>query len=345
MTGARLLTPRGPAGIAVLELRGAGSAAQLAALGVARLPEVATVRLVRLAYAGRPLDEALLVRRDEDVFELHLHGSPPLVDELLALCGAEPPAPAGLEEVARARLADAPSALGARLLLDQTEGALRGALQALARRPDAARARELARLGRRARFLLAPARVVLAGPVNAGKSTLFNALVGARRVAVHARAGTTRDAIQARAMFGPWPVDLVDTAGARRVVGDDGPRRVERAGQRRARDLARAADLALLLYPADGPPPPPAARGARLATCADRSAAPVPGAISALTDPGHARRVVAERFARALDLDPLDVWVAGRAVPFEDEQIAVLEELAAEAPEARERLARLLAQR
>jgi hypothetical protein len=71
----------------------------------------------------------------------------------------------------------------------------------------------------------------------------------------------------------------------------------------------------------------------------------VPGAISALTDPGHARRVVAERFARALDLDPLDVWVAGRAVPFEDEQIAVLEELAAEAPEARERLARLLAQR
>lgn len=63
-------------------------------------------------------------------------------------------------------------------------------------------------------------RVVLAGPPNAGKSTLFNRLLGSRRSVVSAAAGTTRDAIAERldlsAYIGGWwapAVELVDLAG------------------------------------------------------------------------------------------------------------------------------------
>lgn len=60
-------------------------------------------------------------------------------------------------------------------------------------------------------------RVVLAGPPNAGKSSLFNRLVGTHRTVAHDRAGTTRDAIEAHVDledgFGLVAVTFIDTAG------------------------------------------------------------------------------------------------------------------------------------
>jgi tRNA modification GTPase len=57
------------------------------------------------------------------------------------------------------------------------------------------------------------ATVVLAGPVNAGKSSLLNALVGEMRVIVSDAPGTTRDAVEVLLEHDPWPLRLVDTAG------------------------------------------------------------------------------------------------------------------------------------
>lgn len=73
--------------------------------------------------------------------------------------------------------------------------------------------------------------VVLAGPPNAGKSSLFNALAGEARALVTEVPGTTRDALEvlveppAAAGRAPWPLRLVDTAGLR-----DTSDRVERLG-------------------------------------------------------------------------------------------------------------------
>lgn len=59
------------------------------------------------------------------------------------------------------------------------------------------------------------AMVVIAGAPNAGKSSLFNALIGSRRAIVTEVPGTTRDALETMIELGPWPIRLIDTAGLR----------------------------------------------------------------------------------------------------------------------------------
>lgn len=85
------------------------------------------------------------------------------------------------------------------------------------------------------------ALVVFAGRPNAGKSSLFNALLGSERALVTEIPGTTRDAIEAPADFLGWPVRLVDTAGLQ-----DGADRIERMGIEVSRRYLAAADLVLL---------------------------------------------------------------------------------------------------
>ena len=108
--------------------------------------------------------------------------------------------------------------------------------------------------------------VVLAGPPNAGKSSLLNALARRDVAIVSPVAGTTRDAIEVRLDLAGRPVILVDTAGLR---DSDDP--VEAEGVRRARVLAERADLVLSLRAIDSPPfqPPEAARSIAIATKAD----------------------------------------------------------------------------
>lgn len=85
------------------------------------------------------------------------------------------------------------------------------------------------------------ALVVFAGRPNAGKSSLFNALLGSERALVTEVPGTTRDAIEAHSDFLGWPVRLIDTAGLQ-----DARDRVERLGIEVSRRYLAAADLVLL---------------------------------------------------------------------------------------------------
>ncbi len=87
--------------------------------------------------------------------------------------------------------------------------------------------------------------LVLAGRTNAGKSSLFNALLKEDRSIVSATPGTTRDYIESSLDLGGVPVRVYDTAGVR-VTGEE----IEGEGIRRTRQVLEAADL--VLYLVDG---------------------------------------------------------------------------------------------
>ena len=89
------------------------------------------------------------------------------------------------------------------------------------------------------------ALVVIAGPPNAGKSSLFNALLGTDRALVTELPGTTRDTIEAFTNMGGWPVRLADTAGLW-----EAPDRLDRLGVEVSRRYLGAADLLLACVPA-----------------------------------------------------------------------------------------------
>ncbi len=100
----------------------------------------------------------------------------------------------------------------------------------------------LAVSGRRGRLLEAGLTVALVGPPNAGKSSLFNALLGRERTIVSPVAGTTRDVVDATIELAGVSVRLLDTAGL-------GPPRdaLDAEGIRRSREAVAASDILLLV--------------------------------------------------------------------------------------------------
>ena len=133
--------------------------------------------------------------------------------------------------------------------------------------------------GHRGEILREGFRVVLAGPPNAGKSSLLNALARRDVAIVSPEAGTTRDALEVRLDLGGFPVIVTDTAGLRAPQGA-----VEAEGIRRSLSHIRKAQLVLWLVEATGGPVDPPnqvlALGAPVRTIISKSdllCRPVPG--------------------------------------------------------------------
>lgn len=106
--------------------------------------------------------------------------------------------------------------------------------------------REDLRRRKQIRFLEGGLKVIIAGPANAGKSTLFNRLLGFNRAIVYSTPGTTRDMIVERVMIGDHEVQLIDSAGIR-DAGDE----IERLGIERSREAINGAAILIWVTAAD----------------------------------------------------------------------------------------------
>jgi tRNA modification GTPase len=93
-------------------------------------------------------------------------------------------------------------------------------------------------------------RIVLAGPPNSGKSSLFNDIIGRHAAIVTDIAGTTRDRIEAPVVLDGIPLLLIDTAGLR----DDSADVVEAIGMERTGEALAEADIVLWMGEADATP-------------------------------------------------------------------------------------------
>lgn len=113
--------------------------------------------------------------------------------------------------------------------------------------------RNLIRTWRTGRLYRDGLKVTLAGPTNAGKSSLFNLFLREERSIVTERPGTTRDWVEAWVSLDGIPLQLIDTAGLRRETDDP----IEAEGIRRTRDLLAGSDLVVAV--ADGTEGPAAA--------------------------------------------------------------------------------------
>ena len=133
---------------------------------------------------------------------------------------------------------------------------LRGEIAAMLKAPPAERLRD-------------GVRVVIAGPPNSGKSTLFNILVGREAAIATPIPGTTRDLIEYPVQFGGMPFIFIDTAGLR-----DTEDQVERIGVDRARAAIDAADIVLWMGEPAHCPLPQAIRVYGRADLPERSTTP-----------------------------------------------------------------------
>lgn len=230
----------------------------------------------------RSPDDGLLQTRDE--YAIHGHGGRVAIERVLECvaregasvvarsdyvakldaCG-EPDARHGeLRLDATRALLEAETPRTVEVLLAQRAGALMRALDAIETElsrigsepsgaADALRAanEQLAGLVRRSRSgiaLIEARRVVLAGATNAGKSSLFNALVRTDRVITSEQRGTTRDTIEARLDLAGYPVVVVDTPGL-----DEFDDEVGRSGVERARRAIAEADVVVFLFDGSRP--------------------------------------------------------------------------------------------
>ena len=85
-------------------------------------------------------------------------------------------------------------------------------------------------------------KIAIIGPPNAGKSSLFNRLIGTSRALVHENAGTTRDYLEKEIRIGNYTITLVDTAGIHHTNNE-----IESAGVRFSSKQANLADIILCI--------------------------------------------------------------------------------------------------
>ena len=233
--------PNSFTGEEVVELQAHGSPRLLRML-LARALEHPEVRpagpgeFTRRAFLNGRID----LTRAEAVADLVAADSEAAVRAAAAgLAGALAQRVRALEEPLRALHADLEGVLN---FPDEAEGADEGAEARVASLREAAEA--LVADAGRGRLVRRGARVVLYGPVNAGKSTLFNRLLGEERALVDEEPGTTRDVLEARVEWEGLGVVLLDTAGLRAAPG-----RIEALGIARTREVLGGADLAVLVLP------------------------------------------------------------------------------------------------
>ena len=183
-------------------------------------------------------------------------------------------------------------------------------------------------------------RVVVAGPPNAGKSSLINAIVGQERAIVTDIPGTTRDHIEVPIALGGVPILLTDTAGLR-----DSDEKVERIGIERARSLVEGADVLIWLgEPAESPDHPRRILVYPRADLPQRDSAP-PGSLAVSSVTGTGLKTLLEQAGKlALSLLPGEgaialnrrqaahigeAWEALRAAALAEDFVLVAEDIRA----------------
>lgn len=346
-----LLTPPGRGALAVVGLAGESAAPTVDSLLVPSAgPPVSSRADGSICFgrwtgrSGGAGEDVVVVRRGPGLIEVHCHGglaAPEAVIESLVAAGAgrlswsewlRAVEPDAIAAEARELLPLAGGPKAASILARQLAGRLHETLcriEGLTCPAEVSAAVDrLLRAARVGMRLATPWRVVLAGDVNAGKSSLLNVLAGYARSIVSELPGTTRDLVEVRLVIEGWEMHLIDTAGLRDP--DTACSAVEREGIARAVAARRSADLVVWVRPADAAPFAGPTRPGELVALSKTDLGMPTGRLpadaiptSAVTGVGVAE--LAGRIAAALVPEERDEpTLLSGAVPFTARQVAML---------------------
>jgi len=208
------------------------------------------------------LDQVVVGCEDHDLFAIHCHGNPLILESIMALveaAGAQLVSPevllakvysaGGADAIqVEARLVQltARTLEGVRLIANQVQTGLRQTVLQWRDLPPQAvqdQAREVLVNSVPGRLIIHGCTAVIAGPPNTGKSTLLNWLAGRDKAIVTSLGGTTRDCVRAECRVGPLCLDLIDTAGLSANLTSE----VDQAAQDKTLQAIEGADLVLLV--------------------------------------------------------------------------------------------------
>jgi len=210
------------------------------------------------------LDQVVVGCEGEDLYAIHCHGNPLIVEAIMALLersgisllateallamvlsseGADT-----LQIEARITQARTRTLDGVRLIANQVTVGLRPLLAGWSERIPydiQAQAKKILKDSEPGRLIIEGCLTAIVGPPNSGKSTLLNWLAGQDRSLVSTVRGTTRDWVQAECRLGPLCLDLIDTAGLDPDLMSNNT--IEETSQERTLHIAHQADLILLV--------------------------------------------------------------------------------------------------
>ena len=272
-TRAAVLTGKGTAALATVQLYGSQAAQLIQSVfrsvsSQPATPNPGSVLLGTIHDDGNSIDQVTVGCEDRNLFAIHCHGNPLIVEQIMELLqrrGATLlPAEQLLTDLwmdrgtlsaiaieAKLILPRAKTLLGTRLLHHQIQGGLSQKVtswqepHALDNLPSLqGQCRELLAQRLPVKYLIHGCTVVLVGPPNSGKSTLLNCLSGQDAAIVTDVQGTTRDWIESPCHLGSLYVTVIDTAGLDpEIIGHA----IDRQAQEQTLAVLKRADLVLLV--------------------------------------------------------------------------------------------------
>jgi len=149
---------------------------------------------------------------------------------------------------------------GTKIILNQIEGGLGAKAQNWLNDIKTGRLEEIKsdavavlQNSRTARLIMYGCTIVLAGPVNSGKSTLLNYLAGKQKAIVADIKGTTRDWVSSKCKVGTIVAEIIDTAGLDEQFAQINDDSIESQAQKKSLEVLQKADLVLLVLDGNQP--------------------------------------------------------------------------------------------
>jgi tRNA modification GTPase len=225
--------------------------------------------LGEIVVADQTIDQVIVGCEDHDVFAVHCHGNPMIVERIMGLLGRHGVQPVRAEELlvhmrksdggettiageAGLALTTVKTIEGATLVANQVKAGLaqrarqwQADLSTTSMAQIATEAKQILKDSDTARLIINGCTIALIGPPNTGKSTLLNALAGREKAIVTDIRGTTRDWVSAEIRIPPLAATIIDTAGLDPLLTAAGD--IDQTAQHKSIEALNRADLVLLV--------------------------------------------------------------------------------------------------